>query len=95
MDIDPLHPATSKRRHRWFQFSLRTLFVAVTIVAVACAFAAPMIQRWWRFDDSESEANEQNHWLLDHSDKLLEIRYERLEDSQPANVEATDRSATH
>ena len=29
-----------------FQFSLRTLFVVVTILAVACAVGATVIQEW-------------------------------------------------
>lgn len=33
-------PGRSKRKRRWFQYRLRTLFVVVTIVAVACWYVA-------------------------------------------------------
>src|ERR1700731_4649513 len=40
MDANTLKPAAPKRRRRWFQFRLRTLFIAVTVAAVACAYCA-------------------------------------------------------
>jgi hypothetical protein len=42
-------PATAARR-RWFQFSLRTLFVAVTLAAILSPFVPATVQRiraWW------------------------------------------------
>jgi hypothetical protein len=36
MDTDALQPAAPRRCRRWFQFSLRTLFVVVTLAAVVC-----------------------------------------------------------
>jgi hypothetical protein len=35
-----------KRKRRWFQFSLRTLFVVTTIVAVQCAVCLPALKEW-------------------------------------------------
>jgi hypothetical protein len=31
-------PARKPRRHRWFQFSLRTLMIVVTLMAIPCAY---------------------------------------------------------
>jgi hypothetical protein len=39
MDADP-----PKRKRRWFQFSLRTLLVVVTLVAVACAWPIHIVK---------------------------------------------------
>jgi hypothetical protein len=38
MDEKPDQPA--RRRMRWYQFSLRTLLIGVTLVAVACGYVA-------------------------------------------------------
>ncbi len=55
MDTDASQLAAPKRRRR-FQFRLRTLFVVVTIVAVACAYLA----HEWRI------VRDRRNWLLNH-----------------------------
>jgi hypothetical protein len=37
---EPIKPNLPKRNRRWFQFSLRTLMIGVTLVAVACGYVA-------------------------------------------------------
>jgi hypothetical protein len=37
MEAEP-HSAPPKRKRRWFQFRLRTLMIAVTLLAVPCAY---------------------------------------------------------
>ena len=37
MEAEPI-VATPKRKRRWFQFSLRSLMIGVTLLAVACAY---------------------------------------------------------
>lgn len=48
------------RKHRWYQFSLRTLFVVMTIVAVQCAVCFPPLREWRerRVDDAYRELSE-------------------------------------
>ena len=40
MDAEPTKADPPKRKRRWFQFSLRTLLIAVTVLAVVCGYAA-------------------------------------------------------
>jgi hypothetical protein len=40
MGADPPKADLPKRKRRWFQFSLRTLLIGVTLLAVACAYLA-------------------------------------------------------
>jgi hypothetical protein len=42
-----------KRKRRWFQFSLRTLLVITTIVAVQCAVCLPILREWQKTSTSE------------------------------------------
>ena len=35
-----------KRKRRWYQFSLRTLMIIVTIAAVESAVCLPMVREW-------------------------------------------------
>jgi hypothetical protein len=39
-DVDSREPVKKPRKRRWFQFSLRTLLIGVTLLAVACAYVA-------------------------------------------------------
>jgi hypothetical protein len=41
MQTDP-----SNRRRRWFQFSLRTLLIGVTLLAVVCPLGVRLLERW-------------------------------------------------
>jgi len=46
-------PATPRR----FQFSLRTLLLAVTLLGIACAFVVPAVRAWQeRLSDAELDA---------------------------------------
>jgi hypothetical protein len=38
MQTEPSKAEPPKRRRRWFQFSLRTLMIVVTLLAVPCAY---------------------------------------------------------
>ena len=40
MEAEPTKVEPPKRRRRWFQFSLRTLMIVVTLLAVMCACTA-------------------------------------------------------
>lgn len=53
MPIEPTEADPPKRQRRWCQFSLRTLFVVVTIVAVACAVCLPMLRVWQNYNSIE------------------------------------------
>jgi hypothetical protein len=46
MQNEPPKAEPPKRKRRWFQFSLRTMLIAVTIVAVECAFCFRMLREW-------------------------------------------------
>jgi hypothetical protein len=46
MHTEPPKADPPKRKRRWFQFSLRTLVIGVTIVAVQCAVCVPMVEEW-------------------------------------------------
>jgi hypothetical protein len=51
MDAEP------KRKRRWFQFSLRTLLIGVTLLAVACGYVAKEAKTAWQrqsFLDTEN-----------------------------------------
>jgi hypothetical protein len=38
MEAEPLKSEPPKRKRRWFQFSLRSLLIVVTLLAVACGY---------------------------------------------------------
>jgi hypothetical protein len=38
MQVEPSKATPPKRKRRWFQFSLRTLMIGVTLLAVPCAY---------------------------------------------------------
>jgi hypothetical protein len=46
MEAEPPKAEPPKRKRRWFQFSLRTLFVVTAVVAVQCAVCLPMLREW-------------------------------------------------
>ena len=48
MPTEPSKADPPKRKRRWFQFSLRTLLVVVTVAAVKCAVCLPMLREWQR-----------------------------------------------
>jgi hypothetical protein len=43
MEADPTNADQPKRKRRWFQFSLRTLLVGVTVSALLCGEAACLL----------------------------------------------------
>ena len=43
MEAEPIKADPPNRKRRWFQFSLRTLMIGVTLLAVACAYVG------WQF----------------------------------------------
>jgi hypothetical protein len=73
MEAEPSKADPPKRKRRWFQFSLRTLLIAVAIVCVACDWldkAATVWQRtamlknapaWWT--DREYDDTAEVTWL--------------------------------
>jgi hypothetical protein len=46
METEPTKAEPPKRKRRRFQFRLRTLFLAATIVAVQCAVCLSMLKEW-------------------------------------------------
>ncbi len=46
MEAKPPNVEPPKRKRRWFQFRLRTLMIAVTLLAIALAYAAPDVRIW-------------------------------------------------
>jgi hypothetical protein len=46
MPTEPTKTDLPKCKRRWFQFRLRTLFVAMTILAVQCAVCFPALKEW-------------------------------------------------
>jgi hypothetical protein len=44
MEVEPFKSDPPKRKRRWFQFSLRTLLIVVTLLAVVCAYFARSIE---------------------------------------------------
>ena len=44
MQTEPPKAAPPKRKCRWFQFSLRTLLIGVTLLAVTCGYVGQQIE---------------------------------------------------
>jgi len=42
----PTEAEFAKRKHRWYQFSLRTLLIVVTLLAVACGYVGWEAKVW-------------------------------------------------
>jgi hypothetical protein len=57
MESEPQKADLPKRKRRWYQFSLRTLLIGVTLLAVACAYVG------WQ----SKIVNERQSWLKEHS----------------------------
>jgi hypothetical protein len=58
MQTEPIKADPPKRKRRWFQFSLRTVIVVVTIVSVQCAVCLPMLREWQQRRQQEAEIDE-------------------------------------
>ena len=58
MQTEPTNTALPKRKRRWFQFSLRTLMLAVTIIAVQCGVCVPMLREWQQTRQEEANFDE-------------------------------------
>ena len=70
MQIEPPKADPPKRRRRWFQFSLRTLMIGVTHLAMACGYAG------WQMKivrERRAWAISHQHWFADHSSKNLRV----------------------
>jgi hypothetical protein len=57
MEAEPSIASTSKSKRRRFQFRLRTLMIAVTLLAIPCAFGPPLIHVGRVGDTSVYEPN--------------------------------------
>jgi hypothetical protein len=44
METEPSKAEPPKRKRRWFQFSLRTLLIVVTLLAVACRYVGSQVK---------------------------------------------------
>jgi cytoskeletal protein RodZ len=71
MHVEPPNADPPKRKRRCFQFSLRTLLIAVALVALACSLSAG-VARFWRERQSE----------LDKANKLDRHRYRTIEQAR-------------
>jgi cytoskeletal protein RodZ len=58
MEADPPKTNPPKRKRRWFQFSLRTLFVVVTLIAAACWVVIDRRRLIRERDESELKAEQ-------------------------------------
>jgi hypothetical protein len=52
MEAEPIKAALPKRKRRWFQFSLRTLLIVTTVVAVQCAVCLPIFRDWQKYNST-------------------------------------------
>jgi hypothetical protein len=70
MPTEPPNAEAPKRKRRWFQFSLRSLLIVVTLLAVVCGFAAVVIEnRKLMRERDESRATVDRLW--DHITELM------------------------
>jgi hypothetical protein len=61
---------TSKPKLRWFQFSLRTLLVFVTLCAVLCSWLVPQIKRFLKESQQRNERAIRIHKAMDAIQKV-------------------------
>jgi hypothetical protein len=61
MQTEPPKADSPKRKRRWFQFSLRTLMIVVTLVAVLCGTVTWIIRDRQRLIRERDEAIEKSH----------------------------------
>jgi type VI protein secretion system component VasK len=61
MEAEPPVAAEPKRKRRWFQFSLRTLMIAVTLLAVACWVVADRARLIRERDEALLQAAQERH----------------------------------
>ena len=63
MQTEPSKAEPLKRKRRWFQFSLRILLIAITIMAVQIAVCLPILLEW----QQQRERALADKWLRNHS----------------------------
>ena len=66
MQAEPLKAEPPKRKRRWFQFSLRTLLIGVTLLAILCPAAT------WVVRDRQRLIREQEQLIQDKDDAKMQ-----------------------
>ena len=87
MEAEPTRAELPRRKRRWFQFSLRTLMIVVTLLAAACAYVgwqAAIVRERKSLIDSDAHARLEiesdaavptvRRWLGDHSYRFIYVR---------------------
>ncbi|HEV2968861.1 MAG TPA: hypothetical protein VGY55_02655 [Pirellulales bacterium] len=69
MQTEPPKADPPKRKRRWFQYRLRTLFLVVTILAVPCGWLANQAR-------IVEERKALRSWLLDNGGVIEDVQYE-------------------
>jgi hypothetical protein len=67
MEAAPPKVDPPKRKRRWFQFSLRTLMIVVTLLAAQCAYVA------WVVRDRQRLIQERDNVIQERDDALLRL----------------------
>ena len=71
METEPSKAEPPKRKRHWFQFSLRTLFVAMTILALQCAVCFPALKEWQAQPDTWSDTGGTGAIAVPNQHRLL------------------------
>jgi hypothetical protein len=80
-----LSPRKPKRQRRWFQFSLRTLLIGVTLVAVACCGIVDRARLIRERDEAlQREATAEKRASVEHhiSDEMQELAENKAREAQ-------------
>ena len=66
MEVEPTKAEPAKRKRRWFQFSLRSLLIGVTLLAILCPAAT------WVVRDRQRLIREQEQLIHDKDDAKMQ-----------------------
>jgi hypothetical protein len=67
MEAEPINAEPPKRNRRWYQFSLRTLMIGITLLAVAC----------WVFEDQWRLIHERDEALKRRGNAMMQVEQAR------------------
>jgi hypothetical protein len=94
MQTEPPNPDPPKRKRRWFQFSLRALFVSVTLMAALCPFGVRLLQQWERdreIEEIDELLRQWSAWDTSRIESVDPLRSERLRLLLMSDDDATSR----